>query len=88
MNRLGLGRGVAVIDDGTVIYAAALPDGPIVVLEEGAAAIWVEACRGDRATIAERLVDGTDVPADEIRDNVEVFLERMIHAGLLREHPA
>ncbi|NUT57434.1 MAG: PqqD family protein [Agromyces sp.] len=88
MNRLGLGRGVAVIDDGTVIYAAALPDGPIVVLEEGAAAIWVEACRGDRATIAERLVDGTDVPADEIRDNVEVFLERMIRAGLLREHPA
>ncbi|MGW4929221.1 PqqD family protein [Agromyces sp. NPDC004153] len=88
MNRLGLGRDVAVIDDGTVIYAAALPDGPIVVLEEGAAAIWVEACRGDRATIADRLVEGTDVPADEIRDNVEVFVERMIRAGLLREDPA
>jgi hypothetical protein len=85
VTRLELGRGVAVIDDGTVIYAAALPEGPIVVLEEGAAAIWTEACRGERATIADRLTEGTDVPADEIRANVEVFVERMLHDGLLRE---
>lgn len=87
MTRLALGRRVAVIDDGPVIYVAALPDGPIVVLEEGAAAIWAEAHRGERATIADRLTEGTDVPADEIRANVDVFVEQMLRGGFLREAP-
>lgn len=74
---------VAVLKQDDVIYVAKLPDGPILVLEGGAAAIWIEACRGERSSIAERLTDGTGVPAGDIRANVEKFIDEMLRSGLL-----
>lgn len=87
MSRLRPGRGVAVIEEGGVVYAAPLPGGPISVLEGGAAAIWAEACRGERSTVAERLTDGTDVAAADIRANVEIFMDGLLRSGLLEEIP-
>ena len=64
MMRLRPARGIAVVEEGDVVYAATLPDGPIIVLDGGAAAIWSAACDGPRASIAERVAAATDVPVD------------------------
>ena len=59
---------VAVVEEGDVVYAATLPDGPIVVLDGGAAAIWVRraaAAREPRSPSA--WPTATDVPVDAVR---------------------
>jgi hypothetical protein len=74
---------VGVIDDGDVVYAASLPDGPIVVLEGVAALIWTEACGGERATVADRVAAATDATAAEVRAHVDAFVDQLLARGLL-----
>lgn len=74
---------VAVVEEGDAVYAAVLPDGPIVVLDGVAGVIWTEACDGPSSTIADRVAAVTDSAADDIRDEVESFVEELVRRGLL-----
>lgn len=87
MSRLRPAPRVAVVEDASVVYAATLPDGPIVVLDGGAAAIWVEACAGDRSSIADRVSEATGAPVDEIRATVHAFVDELVERGLLVADP-
>ena len=78
---------VAVVEDEAIVYAATLPDGPIVVLDGGAAAIWVEACAGERSSIADRVAETTGAPVDEIRPAVHAFVDELVQRGLLVADP-
>jgi len=80
-------RGVAVVDEGEIVYAASLPEGPIVVLDGVAAAIWVEACGGERSSIADRVAAVTDVAVDSVRPDVEAFVDELLRRGLLEADP-
>lgn len=74
---------LAVVDDSATVYAARLPDGPIVVLEGVAGLIWAEACAGDRETIVDRVAAATDATADDIRADVDAFVADLVARGLL-----
>lgn len=83
MTRLRQAGGVGIVAyDGTV-YAARLPDGPIVVLDGIAGLIWSEACGGDRESIADRVAEATDAATDAIRADVEAFVADLVARGLL-----
>lgn len=83
MTGLWQASGVAALElDGTV-YAARLPDGPIVVLDGVAGLVWSAACAGERTTIAERVAEATDAEADEIRDEVDAFVSDLVARRLL-----
>lgn len=83
MSRLRPAPRVGSIEVGEVVYAAPLPDGPIFVLEGGAAAIWAAACSGPRETIAERVASMTGVGVGEVTGYVESFVEDLLQRGLL-----
>ena len=72
------------------MYAATLPDGPIVVLDGGAAAIWVEACAATARRSPSAWPTATGAPVDEIRAaDVDAFVERAgSGAGCSRRDPA
>ena len=75
--------GVAVVEQDYVVYVAAIPDGPIAVLDGVAGVIWSEACDGPRSTLAERVAAVTSAAVDEIRDEVESFVDELVRRGLL-----
>lgn len=75
--------GVAVVEDDDVVYAAILPDGPIVVLDGVAGVIWSEAREGPSSTIADRVAALTDASVDDIRGDVESFVDELVRRGLL-----
>ncbi len=83
MTRLRRAPGVGLITEEGILYAASLPDGPIVVLSGVAALIWGEACTGERATIAERVARATEVSPDQIRPDVDAFVADLVARGLL-----
>ena len=85
MTRLRPASGVGIVEYDDIVYAARLPDGPIVVLDGGAAAIWVEACDGPRSTLADRVAAVTDAAVDDIRDDVESFVDELLRRDLLTE---
>ena len=83
MSGLRPAPGVAFVEQGGVVYAAPLPDGPIVVLDGGAAAIWVAACDGPRPTIAQRVARATGADLAEVGPHVDVFVDELLRRGLL-----
>lgn len=73
-----------------VVYLGRLPDGPLIVLEGSAVAIWlaaVDQSRPDRSDPGEDLVDrvaaSVGVPANAVREDVTDFLATLVQAGLL-----
>ena len=76
-------RGVAIVQESDVVYAASLPDGPIVVLEGSAAVIWDELMRGGSGSIAERVADATGASLDSVRADVDAFVEQLIGLGMV-----
>jgi hypothetical protein len=88
MTRLRPAPGVGSVDGGDTVYAALLPDGPIMVLDGVAALIWVEACAGERATIVDRVAAATDATSHEIRAEIERFVADLVARGLLVSHDA
>lgn len=74
---------VAVVEEDDVVYAAILPDGPIVVLDGIAGAIWSEAGGGPSSTIADRVSALTGASVADIRIEVEAFIEELVRRGLL-----
>ncbi|RZS63477.1 coenzyme PQQ synthesis protein D (PqqD) [Agromyces ramosus] len=75
--------GVAVIEDGETVYAAALPRGPIVVLEGVAALIWTTARHADRADIANEIAEATGADIRSVGPEVDAFLDGLVERGLL-----
>lgn len=71
------------VEEEGVVYAAPVPGGPIMVLDGGAAAIWVAACAGERGSVAERVVELTGAPLDAVRPEVERFVDELVRRGLL-----
>ncbi len=88
MTRLRPAAGVAVIDTGDVVYVAPLPEGPIVVLDGVAAAIWAEATSGQRSTIAGPVAALTDATVGAVGAGVEAFVDELLERGLLEQKPA
>lgn len=83
MNGYRPGGGVGLVEHQDVLYVAALPDGPIVVLDGIAGLIWDEACAGDRETIVDRVAAATDAAPEAIRADVEAFVADLVARGLL-----
>jgi hypothetical protein len=83
MSGLRPAPGVAVVEEGDVVYAAPVPDGPIAVLDGGAAAIWIAACAGDRESIAERVSELTGAPMSAVQAEVERIVDDLVRRGLL-----
>ena len=79
--RVADGVGVEVVEE--VVYAAPLPDGPIIVLEGIAALIWNEACEVRRETVAEAVAAKTGQDVASIRRHVDGFLDEMLSRGML-----
>jgi Coenzyme PQQ synthesis protein D (PqqD) len=84
MTRYTCPPGVAAETDGDAVYAARLPDGPIMVLDGVAAVIWEEACASDEDVVA-RVAERTGVTPAEVADSVAEFLAQLVRAGLLAE---
>ena len=76
---------LAVVEDPAAVYAARLPDGPIVVLDGVAGLIWAAACEGPAATIVDRVAAVTDASPDAIRADVDAFVVDLVRRGLLME---
>ncbi len=78
--------------DSAVIHVAALPDGPILVLEGSAAIIWRYASLGGSAQqIAEQVGLDYGVPPSDVLADVRAFLDGLVARGLLfrsHEHEA
>ena len=70
------------------VYLTPLPYGPLVVLEGNSAAIWQGAQGDESGALVERLAAESGLLAEEIRDDVERFLDQLVGAGLLRRDPA
>jgi hypothetical protein len=92
---LQLSPNVAVVDgselpgDETHVYLGPLPDGPIMVLEGDASAIYRAAvvASSEMALVAD-VARQFDLPEDVVEPGVLHFLEDLIWRGLLRRHLA
>ncbi|SFR78581.1 hypothetical protein SAMN04488591_3602 [Microbacterium azadirachtae] len=74
---------VGVIDDGDAVYAARLPQGPIVVLAGTAAVIWRAACEQGDGTVADRAAGSVDRDTAAIVGAVDEFVADLVARGLL-----
>ena len=83
--RLRIADGVGVESADGVVYAAPLPDGPIMVLDGVAALIWEEADGASREAVADAVATFTAEDAASIRPYVEQFIDEMLTRGMLIE---
>lgn len=74
---------IAVWDGGDILYIAALPRGPITVLEGTAVTIWLAATAGPIEDAADRVALEMALEVDEIRGSVDEFVDRLISQGLI-----
>lgn len=66
------------------VYLAHVPNGPLLVLEGSAAAIWREAVSSAAdADVADRVAAVVGVATAEIREEVTAFLAELVARGLL-----
>lgn len=85
MTRFVQGADVGVIDDGVRVFAAVLPEGPIMVLAGLGAAVWRAALGSDLRTLARQLVDDGLCGEDDAAADAALFTQTLVDAGLLRE---
>jgi hypothetical protein len=83
MTRLRVAERVGVTTEAGVVFAARLPDGPILALDGTAGLIWQRALDGLRENVAERVSDDTGIDVASIRNQVDRFVEELIELGLL-----
>ena len=83
--RIHVAQGVGVEVDNDAVYAAPLPDGPIVVLEGIAALIWTAAAGVERGDVAGIVAERTGADVSAIRSHVDAFIDEMLGLGLLVE---
>jgi hypothetical protein len=71
-------------DAGATVYLATLPDGPVQVLNGVASLIWLEATATDaRRGVVDRVADLVNLPAEQIRAEVESFVDQLVADGFL-----
>ncbi|HRC11312.1 MAG: PqqD family protein [Actinomycetales bacterium] len=80
-----IGRMAAQVAPGLdIVHVAALPNGPILVLEGSAATVWKHAEPGGTAEqIAERVRVVYDKPLHDVLADVRTFLDDLVGRGLL-----
>lgn len=74
---------VAVWEGPDAVYVAALPRGPITVLQGTAVTIWLAANTGSLEGAAERVAQALGLEADDIRASVDEFVARLLDEGLI-----
>ncbi|HVL63031.1 MAG TPA: PqqD family protein [Microbacterium sp.] len=84
MNGYRPGDDVGIVDHEEKLYVAALPDGPIVVLDGISALIWDEACAGPRETLVDRVAALTTAAPEAIRAHVDGFVADLVARRLLQ----
>lgn len=72
-----------VFDDGARLYAARLPDGPIISLDEVSTLIWRAAGEGSRAEVITTVAEATGQNPDAVAPHIHAFLDDLIDRGLL-----
>lgn len=85
MSSLAAGPDVAWVRVDDVVYVAALPDPPILVLDGAAALIWVTALEVDSALLVDEIAARSGVPLTELRTDVESFVADLRSRRLLVE---
>lgn len=75
--------GVGVIDTDSVIYAAPLPDGPILVLDGPSALAWRTACLVGIEAVSGAVADATGETAEVVAPYLDEFLDDLVARGLL-----
>ena len=68
-------------------YVAALPDGPLVLLDGPAFAIW-QVAEGEEDTVVSRVAEVTAISPRTIRADVDHFVERLVEQGFLERYRA
>lgn len=66
----------------TRIFVAPLPNGPIAVLPDSSALIWLAAVEGS-APVVEAVAELTGHPVDLVRNDVTELLDQLVERGLL-----
>jgi hypothetical protein len=83
MTHLRVADRVGVTVEAAVVFAARLPDGPILALDGTAGLIWRRALDGPREDVAERVSADVGTAPVDIRDEVDRFVDELIELGLL-----
>lgn len=77
--------GVTLSQDGSTVYLAHLPDGPLLVLEGVAALVWVEATSAPADGWLERVAASVRRPAADIVPEVATFVTDLRARDLLED---
>jgi hypothetical protein len=81
--RPGPEAGVTVSEDGSSVYVAHLPGGPLVVLDGAAAVIWLEATRAPAGGWVARVAELVGQSEDAITADVTAFVADLSARRLL-----
>ena len=81
--RPGIGWTHTTTAEGDVVHVAPLPNGPVAVLPDQSAAIWLAAVDGSGDVVAD-VAEMTGHEAAVVRDDVAAFLNELVDRGLLR----
>ena len=73
--------------DGSVVWVAQLPGGPIHVLYGVAATIWAEATTGAAAELVGRVAAAWAQDPETVRADVVAFVDDLVARGLLVTDP-
>lgn len=79
------GDRVGSVEDRDQVFAARLPDGPIIELNPVAALIWRTATEVPRDQIADHIAASTGAHVDEVSAATEALVEQLLANGLLVE---
>ena len=66
-----------------IVYVAPIPDGPISVLPDMAALIWLALAEGAPDVVGE-VAHVTSHPQEEVRDDIKAFVGQLVERGLVR----
>jgi len=86
--RPGPEAGVTPSGDGSCVYVAHLPGGPLLVLDGAAAVIWVEATTAPATGWVARVAELVGQPEDAIAADVTAFVADLSARRLLVPQPA
>lgn len=85
MTRERVAAHVGAVDAGEAIYVAALPDGPILVLEGVSAVAWRGLAAGGVAGMLAAVVEATGVEIASVEDDLVGFAEDLQARGLVQK---
>ena len=85
---LRVASGTGWVERGGTVYAAALPDGPPLVLAGAAAVVWGAVTQGGTLDeVSGRVADEVGSPAEVVAADVATFVAGLVDAGLVVRSP-